>query len=98
MPKGYIIAHVTVHDAEAYQPYITGNTPLQIARGARYLVRGGASEVVEGQTGDRHVVIEFPSYEEALAAYHDPAYQEVAKIRHAHADSTIIVVEGAPDV
>jgi len=29
-----------------------------------------------------------------LAAYNDPEYQEVAKIRHRSATSTILVVEG----
>jgi uncharacterized protein (DUF1330 family) len=50
--------------------------------------------VLEGEAGDRHVVIEFPSYEAALAAYNDPEYQKVADIRRASAESTIIVVEG----
>jgi uncharacterized protein (DUF1330 family) len=40
------------------------------------------------------VVIEFPSYAAAKAAYEDPAYQEVAEIRRRTADSTIILVEG----
>jgi uncharacterized protein (DUF1330 family) len=50
--------------------------------------------VKEGTAGDRHVVIEFPSYEAALAAYDDPEYQEVAEIRRRCAESTIIIVEG----
>ncbi|MGB1208010.1 MAG: DUF1330 domain-containing protein [Paracoccaceae bacterium] len=94
MPKGYIIGHVTVHDAEAYRAYIERNTPILMEHGARYLVRGGTSETVEGATGMRHVIIEFDDYATAHAAYHDPAYQEVAKIRQRTADSTIILVEG----
>ena len=50
---------------------------------------------MEGESLDRHVVIEFPSYAQALTAYNDPEYQEVAEIRRRNADSVIIVVEGA---
>jgi uncharacterized protein (DUF1330 family) len=95
MPKGYIIAHITVNDAEAYQEYVTRDTPILQGLGGRFVVRGGQSEVVEGTAHDRHVVIEFPSYAAARAAYNDPDYQEVAKIRRRTADSTIILVEGA---
>ncbi len=59
------------------------------------MVRGGRSEPVEGTLNERNVVIEFPSYDAALTAWNDPAYQEVAAIRRATANSAIIVVEGA---
>ena len=94
MPKGYIIGHITVRDPEAYKEYVTRDTPILKGLGGQFIVRGGQSEIVEGEAHARHVVIEFPSYEAALKAYHDPAYQEVADIRRRTADSTILVVEG----
>ncbi len=94
MPKGYIIGHITVNDPEAYKEYVERDTPILERLGGRFIVRGGPSEAPEGALYDRHVVIEFPSYEMAKAAYHDPDYQEVVKIRHRTADSRIIIVEG----
>ncbi|SLN58274.1 hypothetical protein ROJ8625_02948 [Roseivivax jejudonensis] len=94
MPKGYIIAHITVRDPDAYREYVERDTPILEGLGGRFIVRGGRSEIVEGDTHDRHVVIEFPSYDAALAAYNDSDYQEVAEIRRRTADSVILVVEG----
>ncbi len=94
MPKGYIIGHITVTNPEAYKEYVERDTPILEALGAKFIVRGGQAQVPEGETLDRHVVIEFPSYEAALKAYNDPEYQEVAQIRKDNAESVIIVVEG----
>lgn len=94
MPKGYIIGHITVNDAEAYKEYVEKDTPILQALGGRFVVRGGQSETPEGETLDRHVVIEFPSFDAAKAAYNDPEYQKVAEIRKRTADSVIILVEG----
>ncbi|MBT8459344.1 MAG: DUF1330 domain-containing protein [Boseongicola sp.] len=94
MPKGYIMGHVTVHDAEAYKEYVEKDTPILAALGGRFIIRGGQSETVEGEALMRHVLIEFDSYELAKKAYNDPEYQAVADIRRRNADSTIIVVEG----
>ncbi|QYX57299.1 DUF1330 domain-containing protein [Roseovarius sp. SCSIO 43702] len=94
MPKGYLIGHITVHDPEAYREYVERDTPILERHGGTFIVRGGASETPEGETLDRHVVIEFPSYEAARAAYEDPAYQEVAEIRRRTASSVIVLVEG----
>ncbi|WP_121631406.1 DUF1330 domain-containing protein [Tropicibacter alexandrii] len=94
MPKGYIIGHITVTDPDAYQEYIDRDTPILLGLGGKFIVRGGQAQVMEGETLQRHVVIEFPSYDAALAAYNDPNYQEVAEIRRRTADSVILVVEG----
>jgi uncharacterized protein (DUF1330 family) len=94
MPKGYIVGHVTVRNPEAYQEYVHLDTPIFEAFGGRFLVRGGASETVEGETFLRHVVIEFPDYAAAKACYSSREYQEVAEIRRANADSVILLVEG----
>nr|WP_240484504.1 DUF1330 domain-containing protein [Pseudoponticoccus marisrubri] len=93
-PLGFLVAHVTVHDPDGYKPYVEGNTPIMRGHGARYIVRGGRSEMLEGETGERHVVIAYPSYAAARAAYHDPAYQEVAAIRRDCSEGTMILVEG----
>lgn len=94
MPKGYIIGQITVTDPEGYPEYVRRDTPILERHGANFIIRGGRSEVMEGQAGDRHVVIEFPSYDAAMAAWNDPDYQEVAEIRRRCAESTIIIVEG----
>lgn len=94
MPKGYLIAHVTVKDAEAYKEYVLRDTPIFERFGGRFIVRGGSSQTPEGDCLERHVVIEFPSYEAARQAYDDPEYQEVADIRRRTADSVVVLVEG----
>lgn len=94
MPKGYIIGHITVRNPDAYQEYIRRDTPILEALGGRFIVRGGPSHVAEGETLERHVVIEFPSYAAAEAAYNNEEYQTVAQIRRDNADSVILLVEG----
>jgi uncharacterized protein (DUF1330 family) len=94
MPKGYLIGHITVNDPEAYAEYVRRDTPILERHGGRFIVRAGQSETLEGAAEQRHVVIEFPSFDAARGAYDDPDYQAVADIRRRTADSTIILVEG----
>src|SRR5579871_644555 len=55
--KGYWIGHIDVFDPEGYKPYLAANQMCFANFGARYLVRGGATEVPEGKArahrGDR---------------------------------------------
>ncbi len=94
MPKGYWIAHVEVTDPDNYPKYIAANRAAFEKHGAKFVVRGGRYDAVEGIKGDRHVVIEFPSYEAALACYHSPEYQQALKIRLACSDGQAVIVEG----
>ena len=94
MPKGYWIAHVTVTNPDEYAEYVRLDTPVVERFGGRFIVRGGRSETPESPQKDRHVVVEFPDYETALACYNSDDYQTAAKIRMAHSDSDIMIVEG----
>ena len=94
MPKGYWIAHVTVKDAEGYKDYIAANAEPLRKYGGRFLVRGGKYEVRKGANRQRHVVIEFADFAMAKACYDSPEYQAAAKIRDAHAEADVVIVEG----
>ncbi len=95
MPKGYWIGHVDVENAERYPDYMKAGQPAYEKFGAKFIVRGGRFDPVEGKARSRHVVVEFDSFETALACYHSPEYQEAAKIRRANSMGEILIVEGA---
>ena len=94
MPKGYWIASVDIEDPEAYKGYVAAHTPVLQGFGAKFLIRGGQRQVVEGTARQKSVVIEFESYEAALACYNSAAYQTAAAMRQAVAVSDIVVIEG----
>ena len=94
MPKGYWIVRVDVTDPDGYALYRAANGPPMAAFGARFAVRGGRQEVLEGSGRERNVVVEFPSYEEALACWRSGRYQEVLRLRNAAAVSDLVVIEG----
>ena len=94
MPKGYWIARVDVQDEEGYKPYAAANPAIFKKYGARFVVRGGKYESLEGSNRSRNVVIEFPDVATALACYHSPEYQENIKRRLPHATADILIIEG----
>lgn len=97
MPKGYWIAHVTIDDPAAYDAYRAANAAPFAEYGARFLVRGGAQDVVEGISRPRSVVIEFPSLEAAHACYASPGYQAAKALRDSVSVADVIIVEGYGD-
>lgn len=94
MPKAYWIARVDVHDAERYKDYVATARPAFERYGARFIIRGGAYEVMEGSGRSRNVVIEFPTLEAAHACYASPEYQEAKAIRREVSEGDVIIIEG----
>ena len=91
----YLIARVNVHDPEGYEAYKTKASAAIAAHGGRYLVRGGALQVLEGQdAGGRLVIVEFDDMETARNFYNSDAYQEAVKLRAPVSDGTFVIVEG----
>ncbi|MFK7861280.1 MAG: DUF1330 domain-containing protein [Granulosicoccus sp.] len=94
MPKAYWIAHVDVTDEENYPEYLKAGAPVYEKYNARFVVRGGRSEAMEGKQRSRHVVIEFKDYDTALAAYNSDEYQAAKALRNRYAESEFLIVEG----
>ena len=94
MAKGYWVAHVDVSDPQAYEKYREANAVAFAEYGARFLVRGGNQEVREGQMKARTVVIEFDSYEQAVACYESEAYQYAISLRAPVSTGDLCIIEG----
>ena len=94
MARGYWIGRMTVSDPERYKDYVAAATPAYEEFGAKFLVRGGRFDDVEGEARPRNVVIEFETYEKALACYNSPTYAAARKIRQEVADGELVIVEG----
>ncbi len=95
MPSAYIIANVSVHDADAYETYKQLSSIAMQAHGAEVCVRGGAVELLEGEwQPERVVVLKFPDVASARAFDASPEYAEARKAREGVATMRMILVEG----
>lgn len=96
MNKAYWIAHVSVDDPDAYDAYRRANAEAFARYGARFLVRGGTQEVVEGHVRPRSVVLEFPSLQAAQDCYRSAEYQRAKALRDPVSTGDLVIVEGWP--
>lgn len=92
--KGYWIGTVDVTDPNAYKDYVAANAVAFEKYGAKFLVRGGRTETLEGRFRTRTVVLEFKDYETALACYHSPEYTAARALRDKASLGDLIVAEG----
>ena len=92
---GYVIVHSEITDEALFAEFREQVGATVEDHGGRYLVRGGASEVIEGEwTPDRIVVVEFDNVEQARAWLSSPGYTEIKGIRTKSANASVIIVEG----
>ncbi|WP_407151943.1 DUF1330 domain-containing protein [Bradyrhizobium sp. ORS 86] len=95
----YAISEVEMRDPVAFEAYrsLAANTIAQY--GGRYIVRGGAAEVVEGGPSPKAIVIvEFPTMAILREWYASPEYAEALKLRASALERRLIFVEGVPPV
>jgi len=94
MAKGYWVVRVDVTDAEEFKAYQAFVGPFLQTYGGRFVVRGGRQTLTEGTARQRTVVVEFASYEAALAAYDSAEYRKGINLREQSAIADFVVVEG----
>jgi uncharacterized protein (DUF1330 family) len=95
----YVVAEVEVTDPAVYENY-RKMVPATVARyGGKFLVRGGAVQVKEGNwQPKRLVMLEFPSMDQASKWYHSPEYAPALALRLKAARSKVLLLEGAAPV
>lgn len=92
----YVISEVEILDegqADIYRPLASASIERY---GGRYIVRGGALELIEGErnTKRRLVIVEFPSMQRAHEWYRSPEYAEALRVRAGALERTLTFVEG----
>jgi uncharacterized protein (DUF1330 family) len=93
--KGYILAEVEVTDPALFETYRLLAAASIAAFGGRYLVRGGATETLEGgRKSARMVLLEFSSPERAMEWYRSVEYQEALAIRLKAATTEVRLLTG----
>jgi uncharacterized protein (DUF1330 family) len=91
----YLYGNIQIHDLDLYKEY-GAQAPDVIAKyGGRYLVRGGALEVVEGDvSAQRQVILEFPDMTALKAFYFSEEYTPLKAVRQRASTGSIMLIEG----
>lgn len=91
----FIIADVTVTDADQMAKYREWSKKAMQEHGAEVQVRGGAIEVLEGDwTPSRLVVLKFPDRAAARRFYDSETYQHAKSLREHAGVMRMVVVDG----
>jgi uncharacterized protein (DUF1330 family) len=91
----FVVVEISIHDPATYERYKQLAPPAIAAYGGRYLVRGGAMEVLEGSWNPpRLAILEFPTAERAREWWNSPEYAEAKALRQASTHTKMVLVEG----
>ena len=92
----YVISEIGhVRDSAGFERYRSIAAKTIAAYGGRYLVRGGAADLVEGGPPPKNtIVVEFPTMERLREWYASPEYAQALKMREAAFDRRLIFIEG----
>jgi uncharacterized protein (DUF1330 family) len=93
--SAYVIVEIDVHDPVGYEEYKKLAGATVHSHGGKYIVRGGQTEVLEGDwQPKRIVVLQFESANRAREWLTCEEYREPRKMRHRTAKTNMILVEG----
>ncbi len=91
----YIIVDVKINNHDDYEAYKKLTPASIVAYGGKFVVRGGATHVLEGDwMPGRVVVIEFPEADRARQWWNSPEYAPAKSLRQSAAITNMILVEG----
>jgi uncharacterized protein (DUF1330 family) len=95
MPKGYwVSAYRTISDPDKLAAYNELARPAVQAFNGRTLVRGGRVVAHDAGIAERTVLVEFDTFEQAVAAHDSEAYQKALAALSDGVERDFRIVEG----
>ncbi len=92
----YFVVELDTKNMDAMAEYRAAVPGTLAQYGGRFLVRGGATELVEGEPEPKRIVIlEFADAAAVKRWYHSPEYQQILPGRLENANCRAFIVEGA---
>ncbi|GLV56551.1 hypothetical protein KDH_33910 [Dictyobacter sp. S3.2.2.5] len=92
----YFIVDVKVHDPQMYEEYRKQVGATLEKYGGKFLVRGGAFEVIEGEWPlQRLVILEFEDAAQFRRWYDSPEYSKIREIRFRASEARAVMIQGA---
>jgi uncharacterized protein (DUF1330 family) len=90
---GMWVVQVDVKDDDRYAEYIKGSSRVVAAHDGEFIARGGRYQQKEGEEYTRNVLVRFPTYEKAVAAYESDEYQAIVGIAKDSAERRLTILE-----
>ena len=94
MPKAYLVAHIRVHDKEAFEKFKSMSGPAIADHGGRVLARNPSPDHREGDLRGLTILIEFENMDAARGFYESDAYTAARAVRETAAETDLLLVEG----
>ncbi|NBP95914.1 MAG: DUF1330 domain-containing protein [Gammaproteobacteria bacterium] len=94
MAKGYVVAHIKVHDPEGFKTFAAMAGPVIKEFGGTVLARDPKPELREGELEGVCVIVEFDSPEQAKAFYESAGYTAAKEFREKISDARLVLVSG----
>jgi uncharacterized protein (DUF1330 family) len=90
-----MVVKARITDPQRFAAYGQAVPPLVARHGGRYLVLGGPTLVLEGESADvKTVVSEWPSQDAALAFWNSPEYRAARELRAGTGEFSVVLVDG----
>jgi uncharacterized protein (DUF1330 family) len=94
LPKGYLVAHIRVHDPVKFEEFRALAGPAGAQHGARVLVANADADFREGEVRGITIVIEFDDLATATRFYEGEGYTAARAVRKLCAETDLMLVEG----
>ena len=93
--RAFLVSQQNLHDHQKIAAYRERVMAVLEPFGGKFVVRGGATTVLEGEWPfERTVIIEFPSREKAEAFYRSDAYQQILPLRLESTTGNLVIIDG----